>query len=180
MTRSLLALAAVALVAQAPPPGQPDPSAADLYHQGAQAFVDGDNAAALQAVDAGLGRAPDDARLQALRDLIEQQGQQDDSQDGGQRDPAENADPGDGGQEGSEGDEGTGEPGPPEDGEAAADQTRAAPPPQGDEAQDAAPRGEMSRAQAERILDAVGGEERLLLRELRRAPTQRPRSDKDW
>jgi hypothetical protein len=38
----------------------------------------------------------------------------------------------------------------------------------------------MSAAQAERILDAVGGEERLLLRELRRAPTQRRRSDKDW
>jgi len=38
----------------------------------------------------------------------------------------------------------------------------------------------MTRAQAERILDAVGGEEELLLRELRRAPTQRSRSDKDW
>ena len=39
---------------------------------------------------------------------------------------------------------------------------------------------EMTAAQADRILDAVGGEERLLLREIRRAPAQRRRSDKDW
>ena len=38
----------------------------------------------------------------------------------------------------------------------------------------------MSRAQAERILDAVGGEERLLLRELQRRPTRSRRADKDW
>ena len=39
----------------------------------------------------------------------------------------------------------------------------------------------MSRAQAERILDAVGGDERLLLRELRRQSQPRARrTDKDW
>ena len=45
---------------------------------------------------------------------------------------------------------------------------------------EAVPEGRMSRAQAERILDAVGGDERLLLRELRPKSSGGRRSDKDW
>jgi len=184
MPRLALVLAAVALLAQAPPPGA---SPADRYHQGAQAFIDGDNARALQQVEEGLRRAPNDARLKALRDLIEQQQEEQDNQDGGQQDQADNSDASDDGQQGEQGENGQQPPPEEEDEggqEAERDQTQTAPPSQGgqgDEAQEMPARpGEKSRAQAEQILDAVGGEERLLLRELRRAPTQRRRSDKDW
>ena len=40
--------------------------------------------------------------------------------------------------------------------------------------------GQMSAAQAERLLDAVGGDERLLLRELQRVQTRGRRGSKDW
>jgi len=177
MTRLLFLLAAVALLAQAPPPRG---SAVDLYHAGAQAYIDGDNAQALQSVDAGLAIAPDDPKLTALRELLEPPEQ--DPQDGGQ--DQESEDP-------QDGDEGEPNPdAPPQDDpsgdgqDAKSDQApndpaeaqsgEAPPQPAGREPQ------AMTRAQAERILDAVGGEEELLLRELRRAPTQRSRSDKDW
>ena len=187
MTRIALLLAAVALLAQAPPPS--GPSAGDSYHAGARAFVDGDNARALQAVEAGLRAAPDDAKLQALRDLIQQQQDEQDQQDGGQEDEAQNQDASDQGEQGDQGDdaESPSQPDRPEDGgqEAERDQTRTQDPSEA-QAGEAPPQpagrepDEMSAAQAERILDAVGGEERLLLRELRRAPAQRRRSDKDW
>ena len=185
MTRLALLLAAVALLAQAPPPG---PAASERYHAGAQAFIDGDNARALQSVEAGLAVAPDDAKLQALRDLIQQQQDEQDNQDGGQQDDAQNSDPGDQGDDGQQGESGDQPPDQPGDGddgpEAEQDQTRTASPQdaQSGEAPPDAARApdEMTRAQAERILDAVGGEEQLLLRELRRAPSQRSRSDKDW
>ena len=180
----------VAALLQVPPPGA---SAADRYHAGARAFVEGDDARALQEVEAGLRRAPGDARLQALRDLIQQQDQEQDNsegdgeanEDGGQQDDAQNSDPNDDGPPGDEGQSGQDQPDRPRDDgqEAERDQTNTAPPQgqrEGEPPPAAAERGEMSRAQAERILDAVGGEERLLLRELRRAPTQRRRSDKDW
>lgn len=181
---SILAALALALLAQAQPAGRAEAQ----YHVGARAYVDGDDARALQAVEAGLEAAPDDPKLQALRDLIQQdQEQEQDDRDGGQQSPdQQNADPGEDGEQGDPG-EGEQEPEPPEneDGqEAERDQTQTAPP-QNPQAGDQSPQAsrapeEMTRAQAERILDAVGGEERLLLRELRRAPTQRRRSDKDW
>ncbi|PAP78541.1 hypothetical protein [Rubrivirga marina] len=187
MTRFVLLLAAVALVARAQAPRGPSPT--EQYHVGAQAYIDGDNARALQAVEAGLAVAPDDAKLQALRDLLQQQQQEQDQQDGGQPDDAQNQDPGDQGDEGDQGEDGdqSRQPEQPDDGgqEAEQDQTRTQQPDEagsGDAPPQPASRepDEMTASQAERILDAVGGEERLLLRELRRAPTQRRRSDKDW
>ena len=185
MTRVFFLIAAVALLAQAPAPRPSGPSPADLYHQGARAFVDGENDAARRAVEAGLAAAPDDARLQALKDLIDQQDQEDDQEDGGQQDQSQNSDPGEQDQDGEQGEDGQNPPDQPEDGsgDAEQDQTRTAPPQQTTEGETPPPareRGQMSAAQAERILDAVGGEERLLLRELNRAPSQRSRSDKDW
>ncbi len=185
MIRPLLLVASLALLAQAPPP-----SATNRYHQGAQAYVGGDNARALEAVNAGLALEPDNARLQALRDLIQQdQQEQEDQQDGGQQDENQNnSDPGEDGEQGDEsesgenGDQGEQEPPPGED-EAEADQTNTAPqdPASGEEGQSApAEAGEMTEAQAQRLLDAVGGEEQLLLRELRRAPSRQRQSDKDW
>ena len=103
MTRIALLFAAVALLAQAQTP-RLGASPAAQYHTGAQAYIDGDNARALSAVNAGLAVAPDDTRLQALRDLIQQQ---QDNQDGGQQNQqADNSDAGDQGDEGDQGENG--------------------------------------------------------------------------
>lgn len=183
MTRILLVVASIALLAQAPPP-----SAGDRYHEGAQAYVGGDNARALEAVNAGLALEPDDARLQALRDLIQQDQQEQDQQDGGQQDQdQQNSDPGESDEQSDESESGEGDS--QNDSEeqseqdAQPDQTNTAPQePSSGEGGETAPveAGEMTEAQAQRLLDAVGGEEQLLLRELRRAPTRQRRSDKDW
>ena len=179
------ALVGVASVgaAQTRPAG---PSPSDLYHQGARLFVDGDDESALAAVESGLARAPDDARLQALRDLILKDQEENDQQD-------ENQDPQDGGgeqnqdqsgeQEPQDGDSGDGEQDqrPPE---AERDGTAQQPPQSSNQGQarpqDAGAPDQMTEAQAQRLLDAVGGEERLLLREMQRSTGQRRRSDKDW
>ncbi|MEO0558919.1 MAG: hypothetical protein AAF170_12120 [Bacteroidota bacterium] len=193
----LLALAAPVVAQQAPDAG---PSA---YDRAAGLFIDGDNENAEAAALDGLRDAPNDAKLQALLDLIRQQqppqdgggGDQDNEDD--QEQPEE---PQDDGEDGSDGQQQQDAP-PDERQEAEQDQTRTSPQdgegdesetsPQpegaqpgegGDTPQDAAPvpQGQMSAEQAGRILDAVGGEERLLLRELRRRPSQMRRSDKDW
>lgn len=160
----------------------------DLYHQGAKLFVDGDNAGALAAVESGLAVAPDDARLQALRDLIQQKQDENDQQDQSQDPQDGDGEPDPQEQDSQDGEQDQG--GPSQDGEqddrspeAEQDGTAQQPPPPSGQGQ-AQPRSgepaEMTQAQADRLLDAVGGEERLLLREMRRAPTQRRRGDKDW
>lgn len=188
MTRWLLALALLvpAALAQRAPAGTPDARA--RYHEGAQAYVNGDVAAARAAVRAGLQADPDNARLQALRDLIEQDQEEQDQRQGGRpsddaRDQQEGPDPPDGD---------AGESGPPPPGEGSEDEPDTAPAEPGEpsdgEGPDetttpdtrSVPEGRMSRAQAERILDAVGGDEKLLLREMRRGPTRARRSEKDW
>ena len=187
MTARLIALALLAAtvgIAQTRPAG---PTPGDLYHRGAGLFVDGDDESALAAVEAGLARAPGDARLQALKDLI-LQSQEDAPQDEGQ-------DPQDG--QGEQNQDQGGEPEPQdqkpqesEDGqqgqrppEAERDGTAQQPPQnpgQPQQPQRAGQPDEMTAAQAQRLLDAVGGEERLLLREMQRSTGQNRRSDKDW
>lgn len=205
----LLALGLVALPVLAQSAASGDAQA--NYHEGARLYVDGEMAPAEAAVRAGLALAPDDAKLQALLDLILQD-QQD--QDGDQNQDSE-GDSGDDGQEGDDPEDGEGEDGeqgsegdepqdegdggqPDEPGDAERDgtdqprnedgdndsaETRGARPGEGGDTPDGeaepAP-GEMSRAQAERLLDAVGGEEQLLLREMRRAGSRLRRGDKDW
>ena len=191
---------ASAVLAQSAGRGGVDPVA--TYHQGAQAFIEGDVAAASAAVRAGLQADPGNERLQKLRDLIEQDQEEQDQRRGGQQDrDAENQDTegerDDAGQSG-----GQGQQDPPDDQEAGAGRDRTdtqnTPPGESGEGQDgpegqsageggptppageAVPEGRMSRAQAERILDAVGGDERLLLRELRRQRPRGRRTDKDW
>ncbi|MDT0632401.1 hypothetical protein RQM47_01080 [Rubrivirga sp. S365] len=208
MTRPALALLLfLASAALAQSVGRGGPSPVETYHEGAQAFIEGDVAAASAAVRAGLQAAPGDEKLQKLRDLIEQEQEEQDQRRGGQQDQdAENED-----SEGQRDDEGQsggeGQQQPPEDDEGGAerDQTDTQTPPPGgggEEPDDqegqqspgrsvgeggptpagdgAVPEGQMSRAQAERILDAVGGDERLLLRELRRSEARARRTDKDW
>lgn len=197
----LLALAVPVALAQAPrgpAAGRDVPT--ERYHEGARAFVDGEMGRARAAVEAGLRAAPDDARLQALRALIEQQEEQDQQQGGQDQDRQDGGEDRDGGPQEQDGEDSPGDrrPPPPDDPEAEQDQTRTQPQDPGDsdseetqggrqtgaggapEAEAEAPQGQMSRAQADRILDAVGGEERLLLEELQRRPTRGRRSEKDW
>ena len=181
--------------------GGADPVA--KYHEGAQAFIGGDVAAAAAAVRAGLQAAPDSERLQKLRDLIEQDQEEQDQRRGGQQDrDAENQDT-EGERDDAGQSSGQGQQDPPDEQEPGAGRDRTdtqnTPPGESGEGQDgpegqgvgeggptpegdaAVPEGRMSRAQAERILDAVGGDERLLLRELRRQSQPRARrTDKDW
>lgn len=200
-----LALLVPAALAQRAPDGSAPPAALDRYHEGAQAYVGGDLERAAAAVRAGLQMAPANPRLQALRDLIEQeQEEQDQQQGGGQNEDEQNPQGGGQGQpddsgEGESAPGESGEPPPADEPEAEQDQTRTDPQSPGDEPNDggstgqrpgeggatpqgegAVPDGQMSRAQAAQILDAVGGDERLLLREIRRAPTRGRRADKDW
>ena len=198
----LLCLASAAL-AQSVGRGGVDPVA--KYHEGAQSFIAGDVPAASAAVRAGLQAAPGDERLQKLRDLIEQEQEEQDQRRGGQQDQdAENQDTeGERDDEGQSGGQGQQQP-PPDEPESGAgrDRTDTETTPPGDAGEDqdgpegdgrsageggptppggeAVPEGRMSRAQAERILDAVGGDERLLLRELRRSQPRGRRTDKDW
>ena len=173
MKRLLLAVAVLAApaVAQrgaaprtAVPRGPAPPEAAERYHEAARLYVDGQNAPALVAAEAAVALAPDDARAVALRDLIrQQQPPQNPPPDGGPQDdpPPPDAPPPDAPPEN------------PDDGQPPGGQSPEAPdPPPG--------AGDMSRDQAERILDAVGGDERQLLRQMRRAPSRVRTNEEDW
>ena len=190
-----LALAAPVVAQQAPS------SAPGAYDQAAGLFIDGDNAQAEAAALAGLQAAPNDAKIQALLDLIRQQQPPQDGS-GGEQDDENQDQPDEPQDDGEDGSQGQQQDTPPEERqEAEQDQTRTSPqegegeesetPSQPEGAQPGeggdtpqqnmpVPEGQMSAEQAGRILDAVGGEERLLLRELRRRPSRMRRSDKDW
>ena len=176
----LLVLLVPVALAQSRPSASRD-GAVERYHAGAQAYIDGELAAARAEVEAGLATAPDDARLQALRDLLDQE-ENEDQQQGNEGEPESQPDEPDG--EGEPPPEESGAPPetPGDDSEADADATGTDTPDSPPQQSQAGEPSEaaMSRAQAERILDAVGGDERLLLRELRRAPTRGRRTDKDW
>jgi hypothetical protein len=177
----LVALLAVPLAAGAQSgPLAGEAPAVTAYHAGARQFIDGDIGAAAATVDAALAATPQDARLRALRELIRQQqndgggGEQPDDSDSSRPDENAPPDPSAGDQNEPEspdsgpGDEpndapGTQPPGQPSDGGASPGR------PQG-----------MSRAEAEALLDAVGGDERLLLRQLRREASPGPRPERDW
>ena len=166
--KRLLALAAVlaapALAQRAAPSG-PSAGAADRYHEAARLYVDGQNAPALAAAEAAVALDPGDARAVALRDLLKQK--QDpqtpdpppDDSGGGENPPP----PDDGGEK----DPGPDEPNGP--GETPPSPGESPPSP-----------NEMSPEQAERLLDAVGGDERLLLRQMRRPPSRVRTNDQDW
>ena len=160
----LLALPAAALAQRAagPSPGSPPPEAAERYHDAARLYVDGQNAPALAAAEAAVALAPDDQKAVALRDLLRQQNDSPPP-------PSESPPP-------PPPDDGSGQtpppPGPqPPDSPAPSDR----PGPDGADAS-----GGMSREQAERILDAVGGDERQLLRRFRRAPSRVRTNEQDW
>ena len=158
-------LAAPALAQRAAPSGPsasgPSVEAADRYHEAARLYVDGQNAPALAAAEAAVALDPGDARAGALRDLLKQK---QDDQNPPPDDPGDSPSP----------------PPPPDDGgedDPGQNNSGETPPP--GEVPQSGP-NEMSREQAERLLDAVGGDERLLLQQMRRPPSRVRTNDQDW
>jgi hypothetical protein len=175
-------------------------SSADAYfHQAAQEYVAGNTPAARRAVKQGLAVAPSDPRLQALLQKLRQSGRSPGRQDSSSANNSnrsqqnENASA----DESSESNENASEseqsdaqqPGPRSDAQSGAGQSQSSAqnPSDGQRGADAQPRsGEgrpvdtLSRAQAERLLRALEGQERQLLRRIQvRSATPR-RVEKDW
>jgi hypothetical protein len=211
----LLGLACVGGLLLVGPPAAAQSAADAYFHEGAQAYVAGDKAAARRAVMQGLEVAPSDPRLIALREKLRESGppeeradsastasnrpsrqntnrSSDTASEGGEN-PSQSRD--EGPSRAGPQDESTGEASGPgrrsaregseqrgrRDGEGATGQR----PP---EARDDPARpgeggrrpGTLSRAQAERLLRALEGQERRLLRQLRPRSTKRRTVEKDW
>ena len=167
-------LAAPALAQRAAPSGPsasgPSVEATDRYHEAARLYVDGQNAPALAAAEAAVALDPGDARAVALRDLLKQK---QDDQNPPPDDPGDSPSPPPPPDDGGEDDPGQNDPGQNGSGE-----TPPPAPPPGEVPQSGP--NEMSREQAERLLDAVGGDERLLLQQMRRPPSRVRTNDQDW
>ena len=184
-------------------------SVADYYHTAAQAYIGGDNAEAEQAAVAGLALAPNDAKLQALLEKIRERNP-DDSGGEQEQDKAEQQEDGEGeqqddaqsGEQEQESDESDGEqqneqqqpegqqqpeepseqnPSEQQQGDAEGEQEPTNPQGGGDTATpfDVKP-GEMTRAEAERILRAVESDELELLRDVQRRRARPRYVEKDW
>lgn len=195
------------LVLAAPAAGAQSADADALYHRAARHYIDGENQQAEAAAQAALQERPGDPRTEALLERIrQQQEQQQQQQSGGNQGEEQQDQDGQPGDQSGEGDpqdpdsdqqqeqqdgspEGQNEQqeAPPQDeGQAEQDATGTdgQPPPEPPTGEGSPPtegrRGTMTRAEAERILGAVGGDERALLREVLRR-RGRPRSvEKDW
>ena len=177
-------------------------STADAYfHEAARQYVADEVQAARRTVERGLEVAPSDPRLLALRKKLEQgnrpddrRGQQDSSRSGSndesqQSNDSSSEESSKGGQEPSEEQSGAKQPGRPES--PASEQTgppsNASPSDAGSgrpgamrQGQGGRPVDTLSRAQAERLLRALEGQERRLLRQVRPQSTKRRTVEKDW
>ena len=201
MTARLLPL--LLLLAAAPAGAQ---SVAGYYHTAARAYIGGENAEAERAAEAGLALDPTDVRLRALLDKIrernpEGQGGEQEQQEADQQSTGEGNQQRDA-REGEQQEDAEGEPRnqqeeqqgqqpeepseqEPQDGQqgdvgAAGDQPAN---PQGGGEQlgefEVEP-GQMSRAEAERILRAIESDELELLREVQRRRARPRYVEKDW
>ena len=177
-------------------------STADAYfHEAARQYVADEVQAARRTVERGLEVAPSDPRLLALRKKLEQgnrpddrRGQQDSSRSGSNDEAQQNNDSSSeekekGGQEPSEEQSGAKQSGSPESPSSEQTGPPSSTSPSGDGsgragARRAGPGGRpvdtLSRAQAERLLRALEGQERRLLRRLRPQSTKRRSVEKDW
>ncbi len=179
-------------------------SDADAYfHEAAQQYVADEVQAARRTVERGLKVAPSDARLRALQKKLregkrpnDQDGKQDSSATGSneesqQGDNSSTDESSEGGQEPSEEEEGGAtQPGRPESpsSEQAGPRSDASPPSDGSARAGRRRSGQnggrpvdsLSRAQAERLLRALEGQERQLLRQLRPESAERRTAEKDW
>lgn len=182
----LLLAAPLALAQLAPDTRAPEASGADdAYHDAAQAYVGGDTETAVQRAEAGLAQDPDHKRLQDLLDLLRQDqppqdgdGEQDDqadSGDEGEEDSSEGENQPDDSDQGPEGEDETERDGTQQD----------QPEPQDAESRQRPQQpmpsegSRMSEAEAQRLLDAVGSDEELLMSKMRR-PNRTRRPERDW
>ena len=204
MTARLLPLLLL-LLAAAPAGAQ---SVADYYHTAARAYIGGENAEAEAAAEAGLALDPTDARLRALLEKIREKNQEgsggeQEQEDADQPDDGE-GEPQDDAQRGEQEDE-TEQEGEPQDQQQEPQQGQQQPEepsdqePQGEQEgsaegeQPADPQGgggqlgefegepgQMSRADAERILRAIESDELELLREVQQRRARPRYVEKDW
>ena len=193
----LLAFVAPLAIAQSASRSAPRPSATDLYHSAARAYVDGENEQAVRDAERSLALNPDDPKTKKLLDLLRQQqppqngdGEQenDEPQDGDEGEPQDQQSGGQNPDAPEEDDEARRdqtqqEGGEPEEQERNEQQGQQDPnPPSGERtpADTGQPRpAQMSRAEAQRLLDAVAADEELLVEKMRR-PTRQRRSERDW
>ena len=196
--------AGLVLLAVGGPEARGQASAASYFHEAAQQYVAGNRPAAQRAVEQGLEVAPSDPRLNALREKLKQQGEQPTGQqdstatsssDRSQQNEESSSESEEASEEGDDSSPSSGNQGNEQSGEQnqstagtsqSGQQSGSFTPtdssvqseqrPQGG----GTPRDTLSRDQAERLLRALEGQERQLLRELRTRSTT-PRSvEKDW
>lgn len=190
-------LAAAPVAAQAPP----DSSADAFFHEGAQQYVAGNRAAAQRAVEEGLSVAPGDPRLEALRQKLEQEGQPQNQADSASANNQEQSQQNANSSSSEASEEGQDDPSrSQQEGNAqsgAREQSSAESSQPGQQSPSAASSGgasestprprdggtpvdTLSRAQAERLLRALEGQERQLLRRLQTRSADRRSVEKDW
>jgi cobalamin biosynthesis protein CobT len=176
--------------------------ATPYFHEAAQQYVAADLQRALATVNDGLRIAPDDARLQALREAIQQQRQRSGQGGGGQDDtPQSGQSPSDGSDQSGDNSQSqngnteqpnrSGEqPNDPSQGEGArGGDTADAPPPDAPPESESGPvagqsgtqeRPSLSQAQAARILRALESQEKQLLRQVLKRDRKPQRILKEW
>ncbi|MDX1531713.1 MAG: hypothetical protein R3362_09325 [Rhodothermales bacterium] len=197
----------VLLTAAAPAAAQ---SVAGHYHRAAQLYIGGENAQAEAAAEAGLALAPNDAKLRALLEKIREKNPQQGGSEQSAQDEGDEQQPGESGQpqpdqqgqpqddaqdEGAEPDEqdegpAEGEPqdAPPEEdpqeqrksGSSGAEGEQDPNAPGGQQLVQGGEPGGMSRAEAERILQAIEADELELLRDVQRRRARPRFVEKDW
>lgn len=160
---------------------------ADVYfHDAGQEYIGNALDEALATVSEGLDAYPDDAKLQALKEKLEEerQNQEQQGQGGeGEQEPQEQESEPD--EQRGEEQQNEGEPDEQEEGEEEQEQTGSGEQ-EGGEEQDEPPQPapqdptELSREQAERILQALSNEEEELLRQVQKLPVQPRPVEKDW
>jgi len=202
MTRILIGLGLVVLLAAGPPSAVAQRSADAYFHEAAQQYVAGNRAAAQEAVEQGLSVAPDDPRLRALRRKLREQRRSDSqsSQQGQQsRERQSSGRRQEGATEGgsSPSEEGkrsrarpgardttgadTGRPARRQDAPARLDTTAAQRDTSGASSEERdGPRRALSRAQAGRLLRALEAQERRLLQARRVRAPDSAAVEKDW
>lgn len=168
-----------------------------FFHDGARIFVGGNLNEALSVVEAGLEAAPGHPKLEALRQLIEEEKEQQSGSEGSQdqdeqnqeqqEDQSQESDSQQGNQdeqsqqESDQQQEQSSEEGTPPEPES--NQPQQEQQPESEERQSSAAgqdSEELSRAQALRILQALQTEEEQLLREVQKVKGKPRRVEKDW
>jgi hypothetical protein len=177
-------------------------SVADYYHAAAQSYIGGDSAEAERAAEAGLAIDPTDAKLRALLEKIRERNPDD---SGGEQEQPEADQQEEGESEQQDGESGEPDPEAESEGEQQRQQQPEEPPdqdPQQEQQGEAGTEGEqqptdpqgggeqlgefevelgeMSQADAERILRAVESDELELLREVQRRRARPRYVEKDW